>query len=141
MGIRTVLLLIPVIVCVIFASCNVKSVNSEVLPPNILSEDQLAEVLADYALAESAANLNIKNVGLPTMDTVYAFDPLKFRGIRAAQYDSSLHYYSLHPKLYKSVYEKTLTKLTEIESRSSAPKIDSASKKQNAQPVPGTGKK
>ncbi len=121
--------------------CDSKSGTEEAVPANILSEDQLADVLADFALAESAANLNISNVSLPKMDTVYAFDPLKFRGYRTGQYDSSLRYYSEHPKLYKSVYDKTLIKLTELESRVSAPKTDSTSKKQNAPPSPGSEKK
>ena len=105
-----------------------ETTNSEGAPSNILSEDQFAEVLADYALAESAANLNIKNASLGAMDTVYAFDPLKFKDIRMAQYDSTLDYYSQHPKLYKAAYDKALIKLTELESRSAAVKTDSTSK-------------
>src|SRR6476661_11082847 len=93
------LILFLVIVC--FAFCK-QGEQAQQIPSNILTEEQFAEVLADYALAESAANLNIKNAGLPSMDTVYAFDPLKFRGLRMGQYDSTIRYYSAHPKLYKS---------------------------------------
>ena len=112
----------------LFAFCKMETGDSASQPSNILTEDQFSEILADYALAESAANLNIKNVSLAAMDTAYAFDPLKFRGIRTTQYDSTLDYYSEHPKLYKAAYDKALIRLTELESRSAAVKKDSVSK-------------
>jgi PhoPQ-activated pathogenicity-related protein len=117
-----------IVLILVLASCEMKNGETAATPLNILSEDQMADVLADYALAESAANLNIKNVSLAKMDTVYAFDILKFRGYRMSQYDSSLRFYSEHPKLYKAVYEKTLVKLTELESEVTAVKTDSVSK-------------
>jgi hypothetical protein len=98
------------------------------LPPNILTEEQFATVLADFALAESASNLNIKKAALHQMDSVYAFDPLLENGIRKSQYDSSLKFYIAHPERYREVYEIALVKLSEMESARAAAKKDSTVK-------------
>jgi hypothetical protein len=97
-------------------------------PKNILDEEQFANVLTDFALAEGAANMNIKNLPVQKLDSAYAFDPLKENNVRPAQYDSTVKFYSLHPDLYKKVYEKVLVKLSEMEAKRGITKKDSVSK-------------
>lgn len=87
------------------------------LPENILSEERFAKVLADFALAEGATNLNVKNVPIQRFDTVYAFDPLKENGVRPSQYDSTLSFYAKHVTLYEKAYESALALLSEMQTR------------------------
>ena len=97
-------------------------------PIGLISEQELAEIIADYALAESAANLNIKGILNSSTDSVYAFDPLRERDIRKSQYDSTLAYYSGHTEEYKKVYEKVLEILSAKQTQFQQTKADSVSK-------------
>ena len=112
----------------ILSSCGEKEDETDTVPENILNEESFARVLIDFAMAESATNLNVKNVNLPAMDTVYAFDPLKFNNVRKTQYDSTLRFYSQHPELYKKAYELVLAGLTALESERAGTRGDSISK-------------
>jgi hypothetical protein len=98
------------------------------IPSYVLSPDRFAQVLVNYALAESAAGVNVKSVNAGQLDSVYSFDPLKDSDVTKAQYDSSLRFYSLHPELYKKVYEDVLNRLSVMESARDGVKADSAAK-------------
>jgi hypothetical protein len=97
---------------------------------NILNETTFTKLLVDYALAESAANLNIKNVSLLRLDSTYAFAPLKENNISRTKYDSTLMFYSKHTILYKKIYENVLAELSEIKTARDTLKMDSIHKKQ-----------
>lgn len=94
------------------------------VPANILDKTVFTKVLTDFALAESAGNLNIKNVPQIKTDSTYAFNPLKENGVRASQFDSSLIYYCKHGKLYKEIYEAVLANLKVLETKKVS-KVDS----------------
>ena len=94
--------------------CNNKARQRDVPPANILDAEKFTVVLVDFALAESVANMNIKNAAVTKTDSVYAFNPLNENGVRQSQYDSTLNWYSHHPAEYKKVYEKVLDRLTEL---------------------------
>jgi len=106
-----------------------KNVEKEVeIPAGILSQEQFTKVLTDFALAESAANMNIKNVIIQKTDSVYAFDPLLENNVRKSQYDSTVFYYTARPELYKKVYEQVLEALSELQAKRNGLKVDSTSK-------------
>lgn len=86
------------------------------IPATVLPSEKFEQVLVDFALAESASNLNVKNVAVQQLDSVYAFDPLKENNVRKSQYDSTLAFYSKHPELYKTIYENALARLSEMQS-------------------------
>ena len=113
-----------------FFSCEPKNEAVVTTPPNILNETTFTKLLVDYALAESAANLNIKNVSLLRLDTAYAFAPLKENNISRSKYDSTLMFYSKHTVLYKKIYENVLAELSEIKTARDTLKMDSIHKKQ-----------
>lgn len=99
----------------LLAACHKeKEVN---IPDGILDKPQFAKLLADLALAESAANMNIKNVAVYRIDSTYAFNPLKENNVSQAQYDSTIAFYSAHTELYKEVYEEALNLLNELQTR------------------------
>ena len=113
-----------------FFSCEPKNEAVVTIPPNILNETTFTKLLVDYALAESAANLNIKNVSLLRLDSTYAFAPLKENNISRTKYDSTLMFYSKHTILYKKIYENVLAELSEIKTARDTLKMDSIHKKQ-----------
>ena len=97
-------------------SCGKKTGDENQVPPEILSKELFTKVLTDFALAESAANMNIKNTDLRKLDSVYAFNPLIDNGVTQSQYDSAITYYIAHRELYKEVYENVLVALSELQS-------------------------
>lgn len=99
----------------LFLACSKNEEKEVEIPPGIMSEDSFAKVLTDFALAESAANLNVKNVVGQKIDSTYAFDPLKENKISQGMYDSTVSFYVSQPKLYKKVYENVLVRLSEMQ--------------------------
>lgn len=98
-------------------SCKNKGEEEVNYPDNIIKEEVFTKLLTSFALAESAANMNIKSVPGYKMDSVYAFNPLIENGIRKSQYDSTLDFYVKHPLLYKKIYENVLQELTLMQTK------------------------
>jgi hypothetical protein len=114
-------------ICCFFCvlGCNPKKDEDIKIPEGILSEEKFTAILVDFALAESASNLNIKNAIVQKIDSVYAFNPLVDNGVRKSQYDSTVKFFTEHPEAYKHVYDNVITVLTEIEAKRKAGKKDS----------------
>jgi hypothetical protein len=102
-----------------FSSCKPTSEEDEVVPENVLKEDLLVNVLTDAYLAEGASGINVKNVPGEKFDSTYLFNPLKDNNIDKAVFDSSIAYYSRHPKKLKIIYEKVLDKLSIVQASGS----------------------
>lgn len=117
-----------VILLSVTSSCSSEEAEVSV-PANILSEEAFAKVIVDFALAESAGNINVKSVAGDKMDSVYAFDPLIENKITKSQYDSAITFYSKHPSIYKRVYETVLSELSKMQVKQDSIKVDSVSKK------------
>ncbi|MES2512777.1 MAG: DUF4296 domain-containing protein [Bacteroidota bacterium] len=103
------------IVSILLFSCKPKDEDDEPVPTGILSEEQLVKVLTDAYLAEGASGINIKNVSGEKYDSAYIFNPLKDNHIEKAQFDSTMSYYTKHPKKLKIVYDKILEKLSAVQ--------------------------
>jgi len=116
------------IALLLFLSCGSRQVEEVETPANILSEEMFTKVLVDFALAESAYNLNIKNVPAQRFDTTYAFNPLSENHISKAKYDSTILFYAHHPNLYKKIYENVLAALSEIKTKRDTLRKDSVPK-------------
>lgn len=84
------------------------------LPLNVLSEDSFALILTDFAIAESAANMNVGNQPVFRLDTAYAFNPVLENGISRARLDSTMAYYAKHPEQYQNVYNKVLDNINAL---------------------------
>lgn len=95
-----------------FISCKE---DEEFIPPHVLDKEKFSDVIVDFTLAESAAGINVLNVTGQKMDTVYSFNPLIDNDITKAQFDTSLYFYSHHPKLFRQVYEIALEKLNRMQ--------------------------
>jgi len=108
--------------------CNASVFQKDERPNNLIPEAVFEQLLVDLALAESAANTNVKNVTNRQTDSVYAFDPLLEHKVRKSQYDSTLIYYSMHIDEYKKVYESVLETLSAMQAAKNHVKADSTSK-------------
>ncbi len=100
-----------------FASCSTNNENNEAPPSNVLTEEQMIQVLTDAYLAEGASSINIKNATGEKYDSVYQFNPIKDNQIKKSTFDSSITYYSKHPKKLKIIYDKVLDKLSVIQAK------------------------
>ena len=105
-------------------ACGQGGEDKNTRPDNILNEETFAKVLLDFALAESASNINVKNVPSERLDSTYAFDPLVENNVTRAQYDSAIVFYSKHPGLYKKIYEDVLTSLSKMQVKKDTTKVD-----------------
>jgi len=107
---------------VFIISCGQIEEESDVIPDTVLDKEKFIQVLLDFSLAESATNLNIKNLSGSKFDSAYAFNPLKENNISRALYDSSLSFYSRNPKLFKKIYEEVLVRLSNMQVQREAKK-------------------
>lgn len=100
-----------VIVC---SSCH--GTEKEIpIPKNVLDKEKFSDVIVDFTLAESASGINILNVQGKRTDTVYAFNPLIDNKVKPEMFDTSLYFYSHHPRQFKEVYELVLEKLSKLQ--------------------------
>ncbi len=95
------------------------------IPSDVLSEEQFIKVLTDCYLAEGAAGINVKNVTGQKFDSAYIFNPLKDNQISKPLFDSSISFYTKHPKLLKIIYEKILDRLSQIQANGKIDTLDS----------------
>jgi hypothetical protein len=110
-------------------SCGKKEEEGElIIPSYVLDQEQYVKLLVDMALSEAASNVNIKGVATQKYDSVYKFDPLKENKITKAKYDSTLAFYSRHPKMFKDLYDQVLTELSEMKSKRDQEKKDTVIK-------------
>lgn len=114
---QTNLIKLFIVSCLLFFSCKPAQEEDEVLPSNILSEEQMIIVLTDAYLAEAVSGINVKNVTGEKFDSTYLFNPLKDNHIEKVQFDSSIAYYTRHPKKFKIIYDKILDKLSVIQAK------------------------
>lgn len=86
------------------------------IPDNVLDKEKFSDLLVDFSLAESAGSINILNLTRPgQMDSAYAFNPLIDNNVKRATYDTTIYFYSRHPKEFKEVYEMVLEKLSKMQ--------------------------
>lgn len=113
---HTNLIKLFIVSCLLF-SCKPVNEEEETIPSTVLSEEQLINVLTDAYLAEGASGINVKSVNGEKFDSAYVFNPLKDNNIDKAQFDSSMVYYTKHPKKLKIIYDKVLDKLSIIQAK------------------------
>lgn len=120
-------ILFAVTVLTVVTSCT-KNDDVANIPQSVLSEEQFAKLLVDFALAESTSNINVKNLPADKMDSVYNFDPLIDNHVSKGAYDSTITFYSKNPALYKRVYETVLAELSKMQVKKDSVKVDQVSK-------------
>ncbi|MBN8692011.1 MAG: DUF4296 domain-containing protein [Bacteroidetes bacterium] len=89
--------------------------DENTIPAHVLDKEKFSDVIVDFTLAESASGINVLNVPGQKTDTVYSFNPLLDNNITKAEFDTSLYFYSHHPKIFREVYEIALEKLSRMQ--------------------------
>jgi hypothetical protein len=105
-----------IVSCLLF-SCKPRNEEEQPVPKNLLSEEQIIQVLTDTYLAESASGINVKAVTGEKFDSAYVFNPLKDNNISKSKFDSTIVFYTKHPKKFKIIYDKVLDKLSVIQAK------------------------
>jgi hypothetical protein len=105
------------IVSLLFFSCSPKNSEDDNVPETLLTEEQLINTLTAAYLAEGASGINVKNVPGEKFDSTYLFNPLKEYNIDKVIFDSTMAYYTRHPKKLKIIYDKVLSKLSEAQAK------------------------
>jgi len=105
--------------CFLILSCAAEHEEGITVPPTILDNQQLVEILTDAYLAEGATGINIKGISGQQFDSVYLFNPLKEHACSKSKFDSSMVFYSHHPIILKNIYDQVLEKLNKIAARDS----------------------
>lgn len=85
------------------------------IPANVLDKEKFSDLLVDFTLAEAASGINVLNLPADKIDSAYAFSPFIDNAISKTSFDTTLYFYSHHPKLYREVYELTLEKLIKMQ--------------------------
>jgi hypothetical protein len=95
-----------------FTSCTNRKPN---LPGGVLTEEKMANVLTDIRLAEGSFRVLSQNgiVSLNYIDSSYQ-QIYKLHKIESWQMDSSLSFYSNHPKILHNIFDKSADQLTDI---------------------------
>lgn len=85
------------------------------IPPGVLDEEKFAKVLTDLRLAEGSFRVLSQN-GVVSMDYIdSSYQRIyKIHGIESWQVDSSMSFYSNHPKILHNILEKSADQLTDI---------------------------
>jgi hypothetical protein len=102
------------VVSFLLFGCHPSQQEDESVPTTILNEDQMVALLTDAYLAEGASGINIKNVSGDKFDSIYCFNPVKDKKVSKALFDSSMTYYSSHPKKLKKIHDRILDALSAI---------------------------
>lgn len=113
---------------VVFISCESKDTDI-VIPNNILPEEQFIKVLTECYLADGASGINIKNVSGQKFDSTYFFNPLSDNQISKPLFDSTVSFYTKHPKAFKIIYDKVLVRLSQMQTKDVINEVDSSIKK------------
>lgn len=95
-----------------YASCTNRKSN---LPEGVLTEEKMVDVLTDIRLAEGSFRVLSQNgmISLNYIDSSYQ-QIYKLHKIESWQMDSSLSFYSNHPKILHDIFEKSADQLTDI---------------------------
>lgn len=104
-----------VFVFLLLFSCKPEKEEVVVVPPYVLPEDSLVVFLTQAYLGEGASGINVKNVLGNQYDSVYLFNPFKENNITKQRFDTSIAFYSKHPKKLKLIYEEVLDQLSKMQ--------------------------
>ena len=111
--------------------------DEDLEPPSYVLDEQLfVKVLTDCYLGEAAVGVNVKNVRGEQFDSAYQFNPFKDNNITKEQFDTTIAYYSEHPKKLKLIYERILANLSEIQAMGNLEGLQTGERSENAPTKP-----
>lgn len=106
-----------IVFLVVFSSCKPSVQDDVAVPDYVIPEDSLVSFLTDAYLGEGASGINVRNAIGEKYDSVYLFNPFKEHHISRQRFDTSIAFYSQHPKKLKVIYDQVLDQLSKLQAK------------------------
>lgn len=101
----------------ILSACKPPTQQEVSIPDYVIPEDSLVNFLTDAYLGEGASGINVRNAIGEKFDSVYLFNPFKEHYISRQRFDTSIAFYSQHPKKLKVIYDQVLDQLSKLQAK------------------------
>ena len=108
----------------ILFSCTPKQgLSDKKVPDNIIQPDTLVEIIVDMQLAEGILR-EMKQIGKYEQNAaVTSFDRVFLKhNINKKEYEESIAYYEQNLDIYEKIYEKVITRLSQIQAEVNNPR-------------------
>ena len=104
-----------VISIALFLSCSKKAI---VIPPDVIPEKQMIEVMTDVHLAEATKNLPLlpQDTSTHAISEYYNFIFNKYH-ITKDKFQKKFDFYKSNPELMEEVYSEVLSRLSEMQAK------------------------
>lgn len=97
---------------ILLISC---SEENKIIPPGVLSQQEMTTILAEIHLAQSALNIKSQTDTTTYNMSDYTAFILKQHKISRNDFLVSMKFYSENPEILKQVYDSVITNLTKME--------------------------
>lgn len=94
---------------ILFVSCSNKDVS---IPPEILPQDSMIQIMANVHLAESRLLMSGRYVNNEALKSAYIQKVLSESNISAERFQSSFAYYTSRPELFSEMYNKVMEEIS-----------------------------
>jgi hypothetical protein len=99
-------------VLLFISACSEKPVE---IPADVISKDEMAKVLTDITLAQSAYSTRLKTDTIKYRLNDYVNQVLIRHSLEKEKFLVSLKFYSEHPKVLQQVYDSVITGLSKMQ--------------------------
>ncbi len=83
-----------------------------VIPPDILSKEELVPILTDLQIAQASRTIFEYSDTVSYSLNDYRMAILKKKNIEEAKFESSMKFYSAHPELLQEIYNEVVNELS-----------------------------
>jgi hypothetical protein len=101
----------------ILSACKPPEQQEVSIPDYVIPQDSLVNFLTDAYLGEGASSINVRNAIGEKFDSVYLFNPFKEHHISRQRFDTSIAFYTQHPKKLKIIYDQVLDQLSKLQAK------------------------
>lgn len=103
----------PLHYILVLALCSLFLIPTGCRPKGILHSWEMRELLVDLHKTEAMLQVHNYRNGYEEQRAFYYAEVLEKHGVTQAEFDSSLVWYTAHPKLFDKIYPKVLAQLQE----------------------------
>jgi hypothetical protein len=107
--------LLYILFALLIVACAEKKEEPAPPPSDLLSEEEMAEVLVDLHIMEASINVKMTQESRLVKDTAHYQDVYKEHKISKAQLDESFRYYASKPEKLSGIYEIVVSKLNQMQ--------------------------
>ncbi len=89
--------------------------NTVIIPPTVLSEQELVPILADIQIAQASQIIYEYSDTVKYSLKQYQMEILKKKNISEEKFHESMKFYAEHPELLKEIYDEVVNELSRRE--------------------------